>query len=135
MDIETYALLNKKIKGLTSGIKSANVNGTSIEFTMNDNSKQRISFPTPADGVSIQNVAIDKTNHLICTMTNNEIIDAGEIPAVSGNVTSEKGAGGLRVWNGKLQYQNKNGNWVALMDIPDDDSSIAGKDDIDDLFS
>lgn len=135
MDIETYALLNKKIKGLTSGIKSANVNGTSIEFTMNDNSKQRISFPTPADGVSIQNVAIDKSNHLICTMTNNEAIDAGAIPVISGNVTSENGSGGLRVWNGKLQYQNKKGNWVVLMDVPDEESSIAEKDDIDNLFS
>lgn len=134
MDIETYALLNKRIKGLTSGIKSANVNGTSIEFTMNDNSKQRISFPVPADGVSIQNVNIDKNNHLICTMTNNETIDAGEIPAISGSVTSENGAGGLRVWDGKLQYQNKNGKWVELMDVPDDDGSIAEIGDIDNLF-
>ena len=85
MDVVTYALLNKKIKGLASGVKSATVQGTSIVFTMNDGSKQTITFPTPADGVSITDVDVDTNNHLICTMSDSTTIDAGEIPTIKGD--------------------------------------------------
>ena len=85
MDIVTYARLNKKIKGLASGVKSATVQGTSIVFTMNDGSKQTITFPTPADGVSITDVDVDTNNHLICTMSDSTTIDAGEIPTIKGD--------------------------------------------------
>ena len=34
--LQVYAILNKRIKGLISGVKSAVVNGTSIIWTMND---------------------------------------------------------------------------------------------------
>ena len=50
MDMTLYALLNKKIKGLVSGVRSAVVQGTTIVFTMNDGSTQTMTFPTPADG-------------------------------------------------------------------------------------
>lgn len=85
MDVVTYALLNKKIKGLASGVKSATVQGTSIVFTMNDGSKQTITFPTPADGVSITDVDVDTNKHLICTMSDSTSIDAGEIPTIKGD--------------------------------------------------
>lgn len=134
MDVETYVLLNRKIKGLSSGIKSASVQGTSIEFTMNDNTVQKITFPTPSDGISIKNVSIDTSNHLLCVLTDDTIVDAGEIPSVSDNITSENGVAGLRVWNGKLQYKNSSGKWVALLDVPDTDDTIADKEDIDSLF-
>ena len=85
MDIVTYALLNKKIRGLTSGVKSASVQGASIIFTMNDGSKQTMTFPTPADGISVTDVSIDTDKHLICTMSDGTTLDAGEIPTEKGD--------------------------------------------------
>lgn len=85
MDIVTYALLKKQIKGLTSGVKSASVQGTSIVFTMNDGSKQTITFPTPADGISVTDVSIDTDKHLICTMSDGTTLDAGEVPNIKGD--------------------------------------------------
>ena len=50
MDKQTFAILNSKFKGLVSGVQSTIVSGTTITFTMNDGSKQTITFPTPKDG-------------------------------------------------------------------------------------
>lgn len=51
--------LNKEIKGLTSGVASASVRGSSIIFTMNDGSTQTITFPTPKDGKTAYDFATD----------------------------------------------------------------------------
>lgn len=40
------------------------------------------------DGVSITNVSIDASNHLICTLSNGTTIDAGEIPGGSTRIIS-----------------------------------------------
>lgn len=40
------------------------------------------------DGISITNVSIDASNHLICTLSNGTTIDAGEIPAGSMRIIS-----------------------------------------------
>lgn len=87
MDVVTYALLNKKIKGLTSGVKSASVQGHSIIFELNDGSTQTMTFDQPADGISITdvNVNVNADNHLICTMSDGTSIDAGEIPTIKGD--------------------------------------------------
>lgn len=85
MDVVTYALLNKKIKGLTSGVKSATVQGYSIIFELNDGSTQIMTFDQPADGVSITDADVDTNNHLICTMSDGTAIDAGEIPTIKGD--------------------------------------------------
>lgn len=85
MDVVTYALLNKKIKGLTSGVRSASVQGHSIIFELNDGSTQTMTFDQPADGVSITDVDVDINNHLICTMSDGATIDAGEIPTIKGD--------------------------------------------------
>lgn len=85
MDVTILAMLQKQIKGLTSGVKSASVQGTSIVFTMNDDSKQTMTFPTPADGISITDVSIDTDRHLICTMSDGTTLDAGEIPTIKGD--------------------------------------------------
>lgn len=37
-----------------------------------------------ADGVSIVDVDVDQRRHLLCTLSNGEIIDAGEVPAPEG---------------------------------------------------
>lgn len=85
MDVVTYALLNKKIKGLVSGVKSVTVQGHSIIFELNDGSTQTMTFDQPADGVSITDVDVDINNHLICTMSDSTTIDAGEIPTIKGD--------------------------------------------------
>jgi hypothetical protein len=81
--IQVYALLNKKIKGLTSGIQSAVVNGTTITFTMNDGSVQEMIFPEPEDGISVTGMTIDENNRLICELSDGNSIDAGEIPTIT----------------------------------------------------
>ena len=81
--IQIYALLNKRIKGLASGVKSATVHGTTIIFTMNDNSTQTMTFPEPKDGVSIAGINIDENNNLICELSDGNSINAGEIPTMT----------------------------------------------------
>lgn len=85
MDVVTYALLNKKIKGLISGIQGVSISGTTITFTMADGTKEVMTFPVPADGVSTTDIDVDTNNHLICTMSNGTTIDAGEIPTIKGD--------------------------------------------------
>lgn len=90
MDIITYALLNKKIKGLTSGIKSTVVDGTTVVFTMNDGSQVTMSFPVPADGkdgVGIIDVEVDSDNCLICTLSDGSTINAGKITTSGGSAS------------------------------------------------
>lgn len=52
--IQVYALLNKKINGLTSGVQSVTVNGTTLNFVFSDGSTQTMTFPTPDDGKSLE---------------------------------------------------------------------------------
>ena len=105
MDIITYALLNKKIKGLTSGVKSASVKGTSIIFTFNDDTTQTMTFNQPKDGVSITNIEINTENHLICTFSDGTSTDVGEIKTVKG----EQGETGKDGKNGKDGKDGANG--------------------------
>lgn len=100
MDMVLYALLNKKIRGLTSGIQSAVIQGTQITFTMNDGSQQVMTFPTPSDGKDGSSVTdldirqVGTEYHLFCIITNadgtqNEK-DAGVLPSVGGaNITTD----------------------------------------------
>ena len=74
MDTVVYALLNKKIRGLVSGIQSASVSGTTITFTMNDGSKQSITFPAPKDGLSIADVDVNADNTLTCTLSDGSTV-------------------------------------------------------------
>lgn len=60
MDMTLYALLNKKIKGVASGVKSHLVVGTDLILTFNDGTSATISFPKPKDGVSIEKIEIDE---------------------------------------------------------------------------
>ena len=99
-----YALLNKKIKGLTSGIQSASISGTTITFTMNDGSTQNMVFPNPKSGASITDVNIKEISneyHLICTITdadgNETEIDAGIIPNAKVQIASKTTAGIIKV--------------------------------------
>lgn len=100
-----------KIKGLTSGVKSATVSGTTITFTMNDNSQQVMTFPTPADGkdgangISIVGLEITPTNHLIGTFSDGSVVDAGLITTVKG----DRGYTGAAGKDGKDGIDGTNG--------------------------
>lgn len=96
MDKQTYAILNKKIRGLVSGIQSASVSGTTITFTMNDGSKQSITFSAPKDGLSITDVDVNADNTLTCTLSDGSTVtttnkiktikgDAGFSPTITEN--------------------------------------------------
>lgn len=102
--IQVYALLNKKIKGLTSGIQSASISGTTITFVFNDGSTQNMVFPNPKSGASITDVNIKEISneyHLICTITdadgNETEIDAGIIQNAKVQIASKTTAGIVKV--------------------------------------
>lgn len=108
--LQVYALLNKKIKGLSSGIKSTSVTGQTITFTMQDGSTQSITFPKPADGlpgengISIVDVDVDGKNQVYVTLSNGDKILSGIIKTLQGErgIPGEEGKPGL---NGKSAYE------------------------------
>ena len=81
---QVFGKLNKDIKGLTSGVASASVSGSSIIFTMNDGSTQTITFPQPKDGASIVSVSTNENNQFVFSMSDGTEIVGGEVPASSG---------------------------------------------------
>ena len=104
VDTVVYALLNKKIRGLMSGVQSVTVDGTTLKFVFNDGSTQNMVFPNPKSGASITDVNIKEISneyHLICTITdadgNETEIDAGIIPNAKVQIASKTTAGIVKV--------------------------------------
>lgn len=103
MDIVTYALCKKLAAAAVSGIKNLTVQGTKLIIQTTDGKTMTMTFPTPADGkdgingvdgkdgkdgvdglngqdgVSIVNVEISENNHVLCTLSDGSMIDAGEL--------------------------------------------------------
>lgn len=130
MDVVTYGALNKKIKGLTSGVKSAVVQGTTITFTMNDGSQSTMTFPVPADGkdgvdgvngadgkngIGVKDIEINADNELICTLEDGTEINAGQFPD-SGEEIS------LAEYKKLSEDEQKSRTWYVY----DDDESSGG---------
>lgn len=67
-----------------SGIKSFAINGLNLIINTNDGKQLTMTFPKPADGISVTKVEIDANSHLICTMSDGSTIDAGEIKGGTG---------------------------------------------------
>lgn len=94
--LQVYAILNKRVRGIISGVKSAIVNGTTITFEMNDGTKVPMTFPTPKDGkdgVSVTDIEIKKINvsgkdekHLFFKMSDGSTIDSGELESNGGSI-------------------------------------------------
>lgn len=118
--IAVYALLNKKIKGLISGIQGVSISGTTITFTMVDGTKEIMTFPTPADGVSITDVDVDTDKHLIVTLSDGNTIDAGEIPTVKGD-KGDKGEKGDTGFSPTITENPDNTNEIYKLDITNED--------------
>lgn len=103
MDMVTYAILSKRINGILSGVKSTEIQGTSLIFNFTDGTSQTMTFPIPADGkdgangISIVGLEITPTNHLIGTFSDGSVVDAGLITTIRG----ERGYTGIAGKDGK----------------------------------
>lgn len=84
--LDIYSVLNKKIKGLTSGFKSITHDGFNFTYEMIDGTKIPIKFPAPKDGddgISIIDLDIRKIgdyHYLYTIMSNGNEICAGKLP-------------------------------------------------------
>lgn len=101
METVTYALAKKLTASVTAGVDSMSVSGQTLTINCSDGTVLEMDFPTPADGVSITDVSVDSSKHLICTMSDGNTIDAGEVPTVKGD-DGEAGADGS---DGKSAYE------------------------------
>lgn len=72
--------LSKEVKSIESGIDSIEVNGTKLIFHTTSGDTLEMTFPQPENGAAITNVEVTDDVHIICTLSNGETIDAGEIP-------------------------------------------------------
>ena len=84
MDVITLALCEKIASGAVSGVAGMSVDGQTLNIECNDGTHLEMNFPTPADGASIVDVDITAQQHLICTLSDGNTIDAGEVPTVQG---------------------------------------------------
>lgn len=123
MDVATYSLLNKKIKGLTSGIQGASISGTTITFTMADGSKEVMTFPIPTDGVSIADVNVNTDKHLIVTLSDGSTVDAGLVPTVKGD-KGEQGEKGDTGFSPTITENLDNTNEIYKLDVTNEDGTF-----------
>ena len=123
MDVVTYALLNKKIKGLTSGIQGVSISGTTITFTMADGTKEVMTFPTPTDGVSITDVDVNADKHLVVTLSDGNTVDAGLVPTVKGD-KGEQGEKGDTGFSPTITENPDNTNEIYKLDVTNEDGSF-----------
>lgn len=101
MDVISYVLSKNIAEGAVSGVDTMSVSGQTLSIELNDGTHLEMNFPTPADGVSITNVEVDSSKHLICTMSDGSTVDAGEVPTAKGD-TGDPGADGS---DGKSAYE------------------------------
>ena len=104
MDVIAYTLAKRIAEGAVSGVDSMSVSGQTLNIELNDGTHLEMDFPTPEDGVSITNVEVDSSKHLICTMSDGSTVDAGEVPTVKGD-TGDPGADGADGSDGKSAYE------------------------------
>lgn len=101
MDIVTYALCKKLAASAVTGISNITQSDDKMIISTNDGNTFELTIPKPKDGIdgtngidgvdgkdglSIINIKIDENNHLICTLSDNSTIDAGELPTNSGEI-------------------------------------------------
>lgn len=82
MDIIDIKLANKFATQVAAGFSKVEVDGMNINFTLNDGTKTTLTVPEPDAGVSVVNLEINNNKHLICTMSDDSTIDAGEVPFI-----------------------------------------------------
>ncbi len=79
MDMVLYALLNRKIKGVASGVVSHSFRQSdkTLILTFLDGTTQEISFD---DIPYVDNVNINSNYHMIVTLSDGTIVDSGVLP-------------------------------------------------------
>lgn len=88
MDLITLTQAKNYANKVAAGFSSVEVDGTNINFTLNDGSKATVIVPVPADGkdgaagISVVNLSIDTDGSLLCHMSDGSIIDAGYVPTI-----------------------------------------------------
>ena len=88
-DLQVYSLLNKKIKGVATGISSieADDSNHTLVFHLTDGTTISVSVPVAHDGASITGVHVNEDDHLIVTITaydgTVQQVDAGELPVLT----------------------------------------------------
>lgn len=88
MDLITLTQAKNYANKVAAGFSSVEVDGTNINFTLNDGSKATVIVPVPADGkdgaagISVINLSIDTDGSLLCYMSDGSIIDAGHVPTI-----------------------------------------------------
>ena len=101
-----YILAKKAVTSALTGIKNIKLQGNQIIFELNDGTQLTTTIPLPKDGVdgkdgkdglngkdgkdglSVTNIEINENNHLICTLSNGQAIDAGELPSGNDNAVA-----------------------------------------------
>lgn len=110
-----YAILNKRIKGLASGVKNVEVDGTTLIFHLMDGSIIRMTFPDPIGFKTAEIRLVEDKPHLICIFTDDTEIDAGELPSSA-----------PEVWIGKTEPPSKNYTLWVDTSIDDDTGGSVG---------
>lgn len=82
MDIQTLAIAKRYTNLVALGISSMSVSGTTVTFVTTSGVTAKVTLPTPENGIGIKNVTISADCHLLCTMTDDSVIDAGVIGSV-----------------------------------------------------
>ena len=88
MDLITLTQAKNYANKVAAGFSSVEVDGTNINFTLNDGSKATVIVPDHADakegaaGISVVNLSIDTDGSLLCHMSDGSIIDAGYVPTI-----------------------------------------------------
>lgn len=132
--LQVYALLNKKVKGVASGVASHRVEGTNLILTFTDGSSATIAFTQPKDGVSVDRLEFNETtNELLYYLSDGTSGSAGEIPVGKDGLsayeiakkngfvgTEEEWLESLQATGGKIDIIKVNGEVIAIN--PDDKS-------------
>lgn len=140
MDIITLSLAKNYANKVAAGFKSVEINGMNLTFTLLDNTKATVAIPAPAngkDGVSIQNLSIDKDGSLLCHMSDGSTIDAGKVPMTEVELTDYYTkeetntlleSSGLKtfIWDGLSSEENVN-NLTFFEEFYADFSASQGK--------
>lgn len=90
MDVITLSLAKKYANKVAAGYSNVRVDGMNLIFTLNDGSEVTMAIPAPADGkdgISVQNLSIDKDGSLLCHMSDGSVIDAGKVPMTEVELT------------------------------------------------
>ena len=94
MDAVTYGAVVGMMDSMITGIESYSVDGTTLNINCSDGNKLSINFPTPKDGVSVDNVQVNDNKELVCEMSDGNEIIAGVLPTGDKGDPGEKGEKG-----------------------------------------